>query len=109
MEDVSLRASFDYRPNVDHRVRMGGDYLFYLFRPEQSNMSSWYKDSVVSQMNNTVFSHSLIHGHEVSLYAEDEMLLTDRLRVNAGLRFTLFHVQGETYQSFQPRFPPAIC
>ena len=37
-------------------------------------------------------------------YAEDEMLLTDRLRVNAGLRFTLFHVQGETYQSFQPRF-----
>jgi len=104
MEDVSLRASFDYRPNVDHRVRMGGDYLFYLFRPEQSNMSSWYKDSVVSQMNNTVFSHSLIHGHEVSLYAEDEMLLTDRLRVNAGLRFTLFHVQGETYQSFQPRF-----
>ena len=104
MEDVSLRASFDYRPNVDHRVRMGGDYLFHLFRPEQSNMSSWYKDSVVSQMNNTVFSHSLIHGHEVSLYAEDEMLLTDRLRVNAGLRFTLFHVQGETYQSFQPRF-----
>lgn len=66
MEDVSLRASFDYRPNVDHRVRMGGDYLFHLFRPEQSNMSSWYKDSVVSQMNNTVFSHSLIHGHEVS-------------------------------------------
>ena len=62
MEDVSLRASFDYRPNVDHRVRMGGDYLFHLFRPEQSNMSSWYKDSVVSQMNNTVFSHSLIHG-----------------------------------------------
>ena len=104
MEDVSLKASFDYRPNVDHRVRMGGDYLFHLFRPEQSNMSSWYKDSVVSQMNNTVFSHSLIHGHEVSLYAEDEMLLTDRLRVNAGLRFTLFHVQGETYQSFQPRF-----
>ena len=49
MEDVSLRASFDYRPNVDHRVRMGGDYLFHLFRPEQSNMSSWYKDSVVDR------------------------------------------------------------
>ena len=104
MEDVNLRASLAYRPNVDHRIRMGSDYLFHLFRPEQSNMSSWYKDSVVSQMNNTIFSHSLMHGHEVSLYAEDEMLLTDRLRVNAGLRFTLFHVQGETYQSFQPRF-----
>ncbi|RHR49991.1 TonB-dependent receptor [Parabacteroides sp. AF17-28] len=104
MEDVSLRASFDYRPNADHRIRMGGDYLFHIFRPEQSNMSSWYKDSVITQKNNTVFSHSLIHGHEVSAYAEDEMTLTDRLRVNAGLRLTLFHVQGETYQSLQPRF-----
>lgn len=104
MEDVSLRASFDYRPNVDHRIRMGGDYLFHIFRPEQSNMSSWYEDSVVMKANNTVFAHSQIHGHEVSAYAEDEMSLTDRFRVNAGLRFTLFHVQGTTYQSFQPRF-----
>lgn len=103
MEDVSLRAFFDYRPSVDHRLRMGGDYLFHVFRPEQSHMRSWYKDSVITQKNSTVFSHSLIHGHEVSAYAEDEMLLTDRLRVNAGLRFTLFHVQEKTYQSFQPR------
>lgn len=104
MEDVNLRASFDYRPNVNHRIRMGGDYLFHTFRPEQSNLSSWYKDSVISQMSNTVFAHSQIYGHEVSAYAEDEMALTDRFRVNAGLRFTLFHVQDETYQSFQPRF-----
>lgn len=103
MEDVSLRAFFDYRPKVDHRIRMGGDYLFHVFRPEQSHMRSWHKDSVITQKNNTVFSHSLIHGHEVSAYAEDEMLLTDRLRLNAGLRFTLFHVQEKTYQSFQPR------
>lgn len=95
MEDVSLRASFDYRPNVDHRIRMGGDYLFHIFRPEQSNMSSWYKDSVITQMNNTVFSHSLIHGHEVSAYAEDEMSLTDRLRVNARPAFYAFPCGGE--------------
>lgn len=103
IEDFSLRAAFDYRPHIRHRVRMGGDYQFHSFRPEQSNMRSWYQDSVVSQRDYTVFSHSLIHGHEMSLYAEDEIHLAKRLRVNAGVRYTLFHVQGETYQSFQPR------
>lgn len=104
MEDVNLRSSFDYRPNVNHRIRMGGDYLFHNFRPEQSNMTSWYQDSVIKQKNETVFANSLIHGHEASLFIEDEMSLTDRLKVNAGLRYTLFYVQGEAYQSLQPRF-----
>ena len=104
MEDVSLRASFDYRPNVNHRIRMGGDYLFHSFRPEQSSMRSWYKDSVITQQTNTIFTNSVIRGHEVSAYAEDEMRLTDRLSMNAGLRYTLFHVQREAYQSLQPRF-----
>lgn len=103
MEDMSIRASFDYRPNVNHRIRMGADYLFHSFRPEQSNMRSWYKDSVITQQTNTVYANSVIRGHEVSLYAEDEMHLTDRLSVNAGLRYTLFEVQKEMYQSAQPR------
>lgn len=103
MEDVSLRASFDYRPHIRHRIRMGGDYLFHLFRPEQSNLHSWYRDSAVVRDDRTVFVRSEIYGHEASLYAEDEMHLAKRLRVNAGLRYTLFHVQGETYQSLQPR------
>lgn len=104
MEDMNLRASFDYRPNVNHRIRMGTDYLFHVFRPEQSGMRSWYKDSVITQQTNTVFANSVFRGHEYSLYAEDEMHLTDRLSVNAGMRYTLFHVQRQTYQSLQPRF-----
>lgn len=103
MEDLSLRASFDYRLNEKHRLRFGGDYLFHNFRPEQNTMKSWYKDSVKSQETNTVYANSLIHGHEVSLYGEEEMHVMDRLKVNLGLRYTLFYVQGEMYQSFQPR------
>ncbi|MFA6769206.1 MAG: TonB-dependent receptor, partial [Parabacteroides sp.] len=98
-----LRASFDYRPNAMHLIRFGGDYLFHNFRPEQSYMDTWYKDSVVSQKTNTVFSNSLIRGHEASAFFEDEMRLTDHLRANIGARYTLFHVQKETYQSIQPR------
>lgn len=103
MEDVSLRASFDYRPHIKHRIRFGGDYLFHNFRPEQSTLESTYKDSLTTQHSNIIFAHSIIRGHELSLYGEDEMRLTDRLNVNAGFRTTLFNVQGESYFSFQPR------
>lgn len=103
MEDVSLRASFDYRWHEKHRLRFGGDYLFHNFRPEQSTMKSWYKDSIKSQETNTVFANSLVHGHEASLYAEEEMHVMERLKANVGLRYTLFYVQGQMYQSLQPR------
>lgn len=103
MEDVSMRASFDYRLNEKHRLRFGGDYLFHNFRPEQNIMKSWYKDSVKSQETNTVYANSLIHGHEVSFYGEEEMNVIDRLKVNVGLRYTLFYVQQQMYQSLQPR------
>lgn len=103
MEDVSLRASFDYRPHDRHRIRMGGDYLFHMFRPEQSRLHSWYEDSTVTQNTRVLLGRSEIYGHEASLFAEDEMHLAKRLRVNAGLRYTLFCVEGQTYQSLQPR------
>lgn len=103
MEDVSLRALLDYRPHENHRVRMGAEYLFHIFRPEQSSMQSWYEDSVATDKTNTVFANSLIHGHELSLYGEDEVHVTDRMSVNAGLRYSVFLVQGERYHSLQPR------
>lgn len=103
MEDVSLRASFDYSPQVNHRIRMGAEYLFHIFRPEGSSMYTWNRDSADAEKVNTIYSNSLVHGHELSLYGEDEVRLTDRLNVTAGLRYTQFLVQGESYQSFQPR------
>lgn len=103
MEDVSLRASFDYRLHEKHRLKFGSDYLFHNFRPEHNTAKSLYKDSVKSQKTNTVYAHSLIHGHELSLFAEEEMHVLERLRANVGLRATFFHVQGETYLSLQPR------
>lgn len=103
MEDMNLRASFDYRLSEKHRLRFGGDYLFHNFRPEQNTMKSWYKDSIKSQETYAEYANSLIHGHEVSLYAEEEMHVMERLTTNVGMRYTLFSVQGQTYQSFQPR------
>lgn len=103
MEDLSVRLSVDYSPSMNHRIRMGTDYLYHNFRPENSQQRSWVNDSLVNPVYELLYDYSLIKGHEFSLFAEDEMRVTDRLRVNAGLRYTLFHVENEIYHSFQPR------
>lgn len=106
IEDISFRTSFDYRPVVSHRIRIGTDYQYHSFHPENNSASiiNWEKDNNVQSPVAQLTIKTRMPGHELSFYAEDEMLLTERLRVNAGLRYTLFTVQGEKYHSLQPRF-----
>ncbi|SEG26673.1 TonB-dependent receptor [Parabacteroides chinchillae] len=105
IEDVSLRTSFDYRPVVNHRLRIGSDYQYHSFHPENNfaTITNWQKESSSQMPVGGLTIKTWIPGHEVSFYAEDEMRLTNRLRVNAGLRYTIFMVQKETYHSLQPR------
>lgn len=103
MEDISLRASFDYRPESAHAFKFGSEYRLHIFRPENNRLRTLYMDSLVSQQTHTVFSRSEVPGHELSLFGEDEMSLSDRLILITGLRYTFFHVEGQTYHSFQPR------
>ena len=51
---------------------------------------------------NTSNSHAM-RGQEISLYAEDNFNVNARLSLNAGVRTSLFHTQGKSYYSLQPR------
>ena len=49
-------------------------------------------------------ANNRIYGHELSAYLEDNIKMNDRLRLNLGLHFSLFHVQeSKCYFSLQPR------
>lgn len=102
--DIGLRSSFDYQPAVDHHVRFGADFLVHRFRPEYNRM----KVANVSEGDTTdigkVYTNDLLWGKEFSLFAEDDWTLTPTLRLNAGLRFSLFNIQRKTYATLEPRF-----
>lgn len=101
--DVGLRTSFDYLPAPAHHIRFGGDYLMHRFRPEYNRSSSWIKDEEVSAEIGGEYANDLLWGHEAGVFAEDDWSLCDAVRVNAGLRFSLFNVQGKTYTGLEPR------
>lgn len=74
MEDLSVRLSVDYSPSMNHRIRMGTDYLYHNFRPENSQQRSWVNDSLVNPVYELLYDYSLIKGHEFSLFVSDVMM-----------------------------------
>ncbi|HEX8327265.1 MAG TPA: TonB-dependent receptor [Hymenobacter sp.] len=97
IQDVSVKSDFDYVPNPRHYIRFGGQYIRHQFRPGalQTDGSS---DPAQNQATGR-----RIGANEASLYAEDDVKLTDRLKVNVGLRVNSFLVQNKLYPNLEPR------
>lgn len=101
--DFGLRTSFDYLPASAHHIRFGGDYLVHRFHPEYNRSVAYEKNEETSVEIGQEFANDLLWGHEVGVYAEDDWTLSSAVRLNAGLRFSLFNVQGKTYTGLEPR------
>ncbi|MDR2968660.1 MAG: TonB-dependent receptor, partial [Tannerellaceae bacterium] len=101
--DLGGRAAFDYLPRPDHHIRFGGDLLFHRFRPEYSRRKLDDTSPEESQSHTTVFSDELLWAREGSAYLEDDWDISKTLRINGGLRFSLFNVEGKTYTGIEPR------
>jgi hypothetical protein len=97
IQDVSAKLDFDYVPNPNHYVRFGGQYIRHQFRP-----GAMQTDGATNPAENQA-SGRRIGADEASLYAEDDVKLTDRLKVNVGLRLNSFLVEKKLYPSLEPR------
>ena len=102
IQDLSARTDFHFTPNPRHDIRFGGGYTYHFFRPEVQAMK------VVSTLENistdTVAGSGDVNAHEAMLYVEDNFALSEAVKMNVGLHYSAFAVQGNFYQSLQPRF-----
>jgi len=105
INDWTAKVDFDYTPLPNHEIRFGGNYTYHQFRPEVQSM----KIVAGNMMDiDTVMGSSNVYAHETALYAEDNMTFGDIFRINAGLHYSTFTVEGKTYQSLQPRLSTSI-
>ena len=98
IRDYSFKTDFEYVPNPRHYLRFGGQLVLHEFRPGALQTTASTGDPRDNQARGQQLA-----AQETGLYAEDDYALTDRLKLNAGLRLNLFGVQGTTYQSLEPR------
>lgn len=105
INDLTAKVDFDYTPLPNHEIRFGGNYIFHQFRPEVQSMKIIAGEDFDID---TTAGSPRVFAHETALYVEDNMTFGDIFRVNAGVHYSTFTVEGKTYQSVQPRLSTSV-
>jgi TonB dependent receptor/TonB-dependent Receptor Plug Domain/CarboxypepD_reg-like domain len=99
IRDWTLKSDLDYVPSPNHYVRTGAQAIWHQFRPGALIV----KDRPLNDAGFDQNSGTRTVGIEMGVYAEDDWRLTERLKVNLGVRVNGFAVQGKLLPSVEPR------
>jgi hypothetical protein len=102
IRDLAAKIDFDYFPSPTHSIKFGGDYTCHYFTPGATHKKSDYGDSSTSEID-TTYGNNNIYAHEWSAYIEDDFTVGEKLKINAGIHFSLFNVESTNYFRTQPR------
>jgi len=94
IRDYSLKYDLTYVPNSMNTILMGAMITYHEARPNAVQVKA-----TVGNFKET----SLAKGLEYALYAEDEINIKNKLRINPGFRLNLFSVPQKTYVAPEPR------
>lgn len=100
IQDLSVRADFDYAPVPEHAVKFGVLVTNHLFTPQ---VLTERLSGTGMATRDTSYGGSRISAQEMSLYAGDDWSVTEAFKVNGGVVLSGFLVEGRFYPSVQPR------
>lgn len=97
INDYGLRSQWLWTGLPNAKVRMGVDYVFHHFSPEQVQEENTDAKAPL-QHNDETFN-----AQDFSLYADGEWQVRPWLQANVGLRLSDFLVSGKNYVEVEPR------
>lgn len=92
IRDVTTKADFDYFVSPKHKLKFGGLWTYHTFVP---NVLSGRQGETTFNPNNS----NTKYAHETGLYVQDDWSVSDKLKLNAGLRWSGFAQTGP-YKTF---------
>ncbi|MFI3296562.1 MAG: TonB-dependent receptor [bacterium] len=102
IQDISLNYDFDYTPNPNHVIKFGANYIYHIFCPEVGSISMSSAGDAEEPFEYTVGGND-ITTHEAALYIEDNWSIKKIVKLNLGLRGSLYSVGSTIYPSLEPR------
>jgi len=93
IRDFSLKQDFDLYPFTGHKVKFGGLYTLHRFTP---SVVSGGQDSINFKPLNAQSKYA----HEAALYIQDDWEVSDKIKINFGLRYSGFQQIGP-YKIYQ--------
>jgi hypothetical protein len=87
IRDYNAKSDFDYYISTSHKLKFGAIYTHHKFIPSVLQGKS---DSVVFNPNN----ENVKYANEAGLYLQDDWDISDKLKLNAGLRWSVYQQVG---------------
>ncbi|MCX6291889.1 MAG: TonB-dependent receptor [Bacteroidetes bacterium] len=85
--DYGTKADLTWLPDVRNTVKFGVNYIYHIFVPSNASAKS---GSVVFDLGKILREYA----HDGALYINDDFDVSEKLKLNGGLRFTLFQQVG---------------
>lgn len=104
--DLSGNADFEYTPNTRHNVKFGGIYTWHVFNPGINSMQA--NDSSEDLNFSYNYGDRKLNAHEAAVYAEDNWSATGWLKINYGLRASIYAIDGKNWLSAEPRLSARV-
>jgi len=92
IKDGNAKIDFDYYPAPQHKIKFGAQSTYHKFVP---NVVSGRQDSTVFRPSNEDVKYAL----ENAAYVQDDWDVSDKLKINYGLRWSSFSQLGP-YRKF---------
>lgn len=96
IKDWALRVDFDYIPLPGHYIKFGAAATHHKFSPGALGIKS-------VDIKDTIVGAKKINSGEFNAYFEDDVKISENLKINAGVHFSAFNVREKTYTSLEPR------
>ena len=98
--DLLAQTNFEWRPTNKHEIHFGANYTYHMFRPQVQSMSA---NMDAFSYDTTFVAGDVLHAHEANVYFEHTYTPCRWYRLNYGLHAGLYHINGKTYPSLEPR------
>ncbi|MCS6934496.1 MAG: TonB-dependent receptor [Chitinophagales bacterium] len=87
VREATAKIDFDYSPIAGHMLQFGGQYNFHIFTPYQATGNA-------GETTFRTTNQERKYAHESSVYFLDDFDATSWLKINTGLRASLFNFVG---------------
>lgn len=87
IRDLNVKSDIDYYVSPKHKMKFGAAYTYHRFTP---SVVSGKQDTTVFNPNNSQVKFA----NEAALYVQDDWELSDKIKVNAGMRYSWFQQVG---------------
>ena len=106
LHDAGIKGDLFGAAGGRHKIRTGMSFVMHMFRPYRQTTAVSYAQGGISTNQSAIEEEIFDHSYdspEVSMYLEDEIVLTDRMKTNIGLRYVLFGTESGAKHSLEPR------